>query len=172
VSELYYDQRSVGQSVLVSSRHLGLMTKFLLLSDTCGLSTTPILFFITSLHGPYRKRLFCVGIRFRGNGFTEPLLRNGSLFIRPPQSHCIATAVVSFSSRSLSSNGSIRHIVYVNSFARNEVHFLTLYLVHSSALYPLPNEPKDPRALSGSLPSGKWQLGPGVSLTVASLHTP
>jgi hypothetical protein len=36
VSELYYDRRSVGQSVLVSSTHLGLMTRFLLLSDNCG----------------------------------------------------------------------------------------------------------------------------------------
>jgi hypothetical protein len=36
VSELYYDRRSVGQSVLVSSPHLVLMTRFLLLSDTCG----------------------------------------------------------------------------------------------------------------------------------------
>jgi hypothetical protein len=35
-SELYYDRRSVGQSVLVSSPHLGLMTRFLLLSDHCG----------------------------------------------------------------------------------------------------------------------------------------
>jgi hypothetical protein len=34
--ELYYDRRSVGQSVLVSSPHLGLMTRFLLLSDNCG----------------------------------------------------------------------------------------------------------------------------------------
>jgi hypothetical protein len=33
---LYYDRRSVGQSVLVSSPHLGLMTRFLLLSDHCG----------------------------------------------------------------------------------------------------------------------------------------
>jgi hypothetical protein len=32
---LYYDRRSVGQSVLVSSPHLGLTTRFLLLSDTC-----------------------------------------------------------------------------------------------------------------------------------------
>jgi hypothetical protein len=31
--ELYYDRRPVGQSVLVSSTHLGLMTRFLLLSD-------------------------------------------------------------------------------------------------------------------------------------------
>jgi hypothetical protein len=36
LSELYYDRRSVGQSVLVSSPHLGLMTRFLLLSDSCG----------------------------------------------------------------------------------------------------------------------------------------
>jgi hypothetical protein len=36
VSELYYDRRSVGQSILVSSPHLGLMTIFLLLSDHCG----------------------------------------------------------------------------------------------------------------------------------------
>jgi hypothetical protein len=34
--ELYYDRRSVGQSVLVSSPHLGLMTRFLLLLDSCG----------------------------------------------------------------------------------------------------------------------------------------
>jgi hypothetical protein len=34
--ELYYDRRSVGQSVLVSSPHLGLMTRFLLLSDHRG----------------------------------------------------------------------------------------------------------------------------------------
>jgi hypothetical protein len=34
--ELYYDRRSVGQSILVSSPHLGLMTRFLLLSDNCG----------------------------------------------------------------------------------------------------------------------------------------
>jgi hypothetical protein len=34
--ELYYDRRSVGQSVLLSSPHLGLMTRFLLLSDHCG----------------------------------------------------------------------------------------------------------------------------------------
>jgi hypothetical protein len=36
VNELYYDRPSVGQSVLVSSPHLGLMTRFLLLSDSCG----------------------------------------------------------------------------------------------------------------------------------------
>jgi hypothetical protein len=35
MSDLYYDRRSVGQSVLVSSTHLGLMTRFLLLSDIC-----------------------------------------------------------------------------------------------------------------------------------------
>jgi hypothetical protein len=35
-SELYYDRRSVGQSVLVSSPHLGLMTRVLLLSNHCG----------------------------------------------------------------------------------------------------------------------------------------
>jgi hypothetical protein len=35
-SVLYYDRRSVGQSVLVSSPHLGLMTRFLLLSDSWG----------------------------------------------------------------------------------------------------------------------------------------
>jgi hypothetical protein len=33
---LYYDRRSVGQSVLVSSPHLGLKTRYLLLSDNCG----------------------------------------------------------------------------------------------------------------------------------------
>jgi hypothetical protein len=33
--ELYYDRRSVGQSVLVSSPHLRLMTRFSLLSDNC-----------------------------------------------------------------------------------------------------------------------------------------
>jgi hypothetical protein len=33
---LYYDRQSVGQSVLVSSTHLGLTTRFLLLSDSCG----------------------------------------------------------------------------------------------------------------------------------------
>jgi hypothetical protein len=36
VSELCYDRRSVGQSVLVSSTHQGLTTRFLLLSDNCG----------------------------------------------------------------------------------------------------------------------------------------
>jgi hypothetical protein len=35
-SDLYYDRRSVGQSVLVSSPLLGLMTRFLLLSDIAG----------------------------------------------------------------------------------------------------------------------------------------
>jgi hypothetical protein len=35
-SELYYDRRSVGQSFLVSSPHLGFMTRFLLLSGHCG----------------------------------------------------------------------------------------------------------------------------------------
>jgi hypothetical protein len=34
-SKLYYDQRSVGQPVLVSSTHLVLTTRFLLLSDSC-----------------------------------------------------------------------------------------------------------------------------------------
>jgi hypothetical protein len=34
--KLCYDRRSVGQSVLVSSTHLGLTTRFLLLSDSCG----------------------------------------------------------------------------------------------------------------------------------------
>jgi hypothetical protein len=33
---LCYDRRSVGQSVLVSSTHLGLTTNFLLLLDSCG----------------------------------------------------------------------------------------------------------------------------------------
>jgi hypothetical protein len=36
-SKLCYDQRSVGQSVLVSSSHLGLTTRFLLLSAVAGL---------------------------------------------------------------------------------------------------------------------------------------
>jgi hypothetical protein len=36
LSLLYYDRRSVGQSVLVSSPHLELMTRFLLQSDNCG----------------------------------------------------------------------------------------------------------------------------------------
>jgi hypothetical protein len=35
-SKLCYDRRSVGQSVLVSSTHLGPKTRFLLLSDSCG----------------------------------------------------------------------------------------------------------------------------------------
>jgi hypothetical protein len=35
--KLCYDRRSVGQSVLVSSTHLGLTTRSLLLSDSCGL---------------------------------------------------------------------------------------------------------------------------------------
>jgi hypothetical protein len=35
-SKLCYDRRSVGQYVLVSSTHLGLTTKFLILSDSCG----------------------------------------------------------------------------------------------------------------------------------------
>jgi hypothetical protein len=35
-SKLCYNQRSVSQSVLVSSTHLGLMTGFLLLSNSCG----------------------------------------------------------------------------------------------------------------------------------------
>jgi hypothetical protein len=35
-SELCYDRRSVGQSVLVSGTHLGPKTTFLLLSDICG----------------------------------------------------------------------------------------------------------------------------------------
>jgi hypothetical protein len=33
---LYYDWRSVGQSILEWSPHLGLTTRFLLLSDSCG----------------------------------------------------------------------------------------------------------------------------------------
>jgi hypothetical protein len=36
-SKLCYDRPSVGQSVLVSRPHLGLTTRFLLLSDSCGL---------------------------------------------------------------------------------------------------------------------------------------
>jgi hypothetical protein len=35
-SKLCYDRRSVGQSVLVSSTHLGLKNTFLFLSDSCG----------------------------------------------------------------------------------------------------------------------------------------
>jgi hypothetical protein len=35
-SKLCYDRRSVGQSVLASSTHLGLTTRFLFLSDSCG----------------------------------------------------------------------------------------------------------------------------------------
>jgi hypothetical protein len=35
-SKLCYDRRSVGQSVFLSSTHLGLTTRFLLLSDSCG----------------------------------------------------------------------------------------------------------------------------------------
>jgi hypothetical protein len=35
-SKLCYDRRSVGQSVLVSSIHLGRTTRYLLLSDSCG----------------------------------------------------------------------------------------------------------------------------------------
>jgi hypothetical protein len=36
VSELYYNRQSVGQFVLVSSTHLELTTRFLLLSHNCG----------------------------------------------------------------------------------------------------------------------------------------
>jgi hypothetical protein len=36
MSKLCYNDRSDGQTVLVSSTHLGLMTRFLLLSDSCG----------------------------------------------------------------------------------------------------------------------------------------
>jgi hypothetical protein len=35
-SKLCYDRRSVGQSILVSSTHLGLNTRFLFVSDSCG----------------------------------------------------------------------------------------------------------------------------------------
>jgi hypothetical protein len=35
-SKLCYDRRSFGQSILVSRSHLLLMTRFLLLSDSCG----------------------------------------------------------------------------------------------------------------------------------------
>jgi hypothetical protein len=35
-SKLCYDRWSIGQSVLVSSTHVGLMTRILLLSDICG----------------------------------------------------------------------------------------------------------------------------------------
>jgi hypothetical protein len=35
-SKLCYSQQSVGQSLLVSSTHLGPKTRFLLLSDSCG----------------------------------------------------------------------------------------------------------------------------------------
>jgi hypothetical protein len=35
-SKFCYDWRSVGQSVLMSSTHLGLATRFLLLSESCG----------------------------------------------------------------------------------------------------------------------------------------
>jgi hypothetical protein len=35
-SKLCYERRSVGQSVFVPSTHLGLTTRFLLLSDSCG----------------------------------------------------------------------------------------------------------------------------------------
>jgi hypothetical protein len=35
-SKLCYDRRSVGQTVLVSSTHLKLTTRFLLMSDNCG----------------------------------------------------------------------------------------------------------------------------------------
>jgi hypothetical protein len=37
-SKLCYDRRSVGRSVLASSIHLGLVTKLLLLSDSCGVA--------------------------------------------------------------------------------------------------------------------------------------
>jgi hypothetical protein len=35
-SKLYYDRRSVDQSILVPSTHLGPKTRFLLLSESCG----------------------------------------------------------------------------------------------------------------------------------------
>jgi hypothetical protein len=35
-SDLCYDRQSIGRSVLVSSIHLGLRTRFLLLSNCCG----------------------------------------------------------------------------------------------------------------------------------------
>jgi hypothetical protein len=55
----------------------------------------------------------CVRVRFRENVFTESLLRNGCLLI----AYCIATAVVSlFVSRILSSNGSIRHNIYIYTY--------------------------------------------------------
>jgi hypothetical protein len=65
----------------------------------------PVLFYISTLHGP-QFRSCCVRFRFRGNVFTEPLLRNDRLFIR--RLHRVGR-LYSFVSRLLPSNGSIRH---------------------------------------------------------------
>jgi hypothetical protein len=69
---------------------------------------------ITCQHGPHRKHRFhsksivrCVYVS-AGRVF-QAVAQKRSLYIRLLRSHCIATVIVSFASRSLPSNGSTRH---------------------------------------------------------------
>jgi hypothetical protein len=78
-SDLYYDRRSVCQSVLVSSPHLGLMTKFLLLSDHCGFLIWGALSDErTGLSFTMYNIFYC--LRFE----TPPTWRTRSLYLYPP----------------------------------------------------------------------------------------
>jgi hypothetical protein len=74
---------------------------------------------ITSWHGPHGKHpvsntkfiVTCVFIL--REPFYRTVAQNLFLYIRESRSHCIAVVVVSlFVSRSLSSNGSVRHCTY------------------------------------------------------------
>jgi hypothetical protein len=98
---------TISQSVSLDVEpHLGLMTRYLLLFDSYGLvfvgrpllredasvfciycwplhwTWTPDSLLQTFLHGSHRKHRSCVGLRWRGKVFTEPLLSKGLFY--PP----------------------------------------------------------------------------------------
>jgi hypothetical protein len=113
-SKLYYDQRSVGQYLLVSSTHLGPNTRFLLSSDCCGFDDVGHLLWredgsviynccwplpTQSFSGSSPERLMTIFYCLRFE--TPPTWKARSLYLYPPGtgwSICIPRHWVTFSS--------------------------------------------------------------------------
>jgi hypothetical protein len=99
-SKSCYDRRLVGQFVLEYSPHLGLKTRFSLLSDDCGfvdIIPHELVLLIRSQHRPRRKyRFVCCSaiITFVYVGVPTGSLLSYCLVIAFICSHYLATAVV------------------------------------------------------------------------------